>query len=187
MNLGDPGLHEPFAMMTLAAHEGIPGHHLETVAARNAEGLPLSRRIDVISAYGEGWALYGERLVAELGLHDPVSDIGRLQAEMFRAVRLVVDTGIHRFRWTRERAIDYMVDHTGEPRATVTSEIDRYIALPGQACAYMVGMLEIMAMREEARQRLGEGFDLRAFHKALLRNGPLPLSALRREVERELR
>ena len=186
VNLADPAVHQPFAMLTLAAHEGIPGHHLETVAARNAEDIPMSRRFDVISAYGEGWALYAERLVSELGLHDAVSDIGRLQAEMFRAVRLVVDTGIHRFRWSRERAIDYMVEHTGESRPVAVSEIERYIAVPGQACAYMVGMLEIMAIREEARQRLGENFELREFHRAVLANGPLPLPALRREIERAL-
>ncbi len=186
VNLVDLSQHEPFAMRSLVAHEAIPGHHYQFSAAHMAEGLPLVRGSDVINAYAEGWALYAERLVAELGLHDEATDIGRLQAEMFRAVRLVVDTGIHHFRWSREQAIDYMLEQTGRPRVDVVSEIERYIAMPGQACAYMVGMLEILDMREQARARQGEAFSLPAFHDVVLKNGALPLSLLRSEVERQL-
>ncbi len=187
VNLVDLSQHEPFTMRTLVAHEAIPGHHYQSSAAHGARGLPLVRGSDVIGAYSEGWALYAERLVAELGLHDPATDIGRLQAEMFRAVRLVVDTGIHHYRWTREQAIDYMLAETGRPRVDVVSEIERYIAMPGQATGYMVGMLEILDMREQARTRQGEDFSLPAFHDVVLRNGSLPLSLLRSEVEKQLK
>lgn len=186
VNLVDLNQHEPFGMRTLVAHEAIPGHHYQSSAAHMAEGLPMVRGSDVIGAYSEGWALYAERLVAELDLHDAETDIGRLQAEMFRAVRLVVDTGIHHYRWTREQAIEYMREQTGRPEVDVISEIERYIAMPGQACGYMVGMLEILDMREEARARQGGAFSLPAFHDVVLKNGALPLSVLRREVERQL-
>ncbi len=186
VNLVDLSQHEPFTMRTLVAHEAIPGHHYQSSAAHGARGIPMVRGSDVIGAYSEGWALYAERLVAELGLHDPATDIGRLQAEMFRAVRLVVDTGIHHYRWTREQAIDYMLAETGRPRVDVVSEIERYIAMPGQATGYMVGMLEILDMREQARARQGQAFSLPAFHDVVLRNGSLPLSLLRSEVEKQL-
>jgi uncharacterized protein (DUF885 family) len=186
VNLVDLGQHEPFSMRTLVAHEAIPGHHYQASAGQQARGLPMVRRSDVIGAYSEGWALYAERLVGELGLHDPDTEIGRLQAEMFRAVRLVVDTGIHHYRWTREQAIEYMLAETGRPRVDVVSEIERYIAMPGQATAYMVGMLEILEMREQARLRQGERFSLPAFHDVVLKNGALPLSVLKSEVERQL-
>jgi uncharacterized protein (DUF885 family) len=187
VNLGQQIPHEPFSMRTLVAHEAVPGHHLMYASMQSLHDLPMVRRIDYLAAYSEGWALYAERLVFELGQHDPMSDIGRLQAEMFRAVRLVVDTGIHYRRWTREQAIDYMIEQTGMARVEVVSEIERYIAMPGQACAYMVGMLEILAMREDAKARQGQRFTLPDFHYALLRNGPLPMSVLGREVERSLR
>jgi uncharacterized protein (DUF885 family) len=186
VNLRDPSETQRFAMRTLAAHEGIPGHHFESATGQQLTGLPMVRKLDYITAHGEGWALYAERLVGELGLHDPFSDLGRLQAEMFRAVRLVVDTGIHSRRWSREQAIDYMLLETGMTRGEVVSEIERYIAMPGQACAYMVGMLEILQMREQARARQGERFNLPDFHQVILGNGALPLSVLRREAERQL-
>ncbi|MEP5763743.1 MAG: DUF885 domain-containing protein [Halieaceae bacterium] len=187
VNLRSPTDTQRFAMLTLAAHEGIPGHHFQTSAAQQVEDVPLVRNVDFIAAYGEGWALYTERLVYELGLHDSFSNIGRLQGEMFRAVRLVVDTGIHTRRWSRERAIDYMRDNTGMTEGEVIAEIERYIVMPGQACAYMIGMLEILALREEARARMGERFELADFHQAVLQNGALPLAVLRREVEATLR
>ncbi len=186
VNLGAQIPHEPYGMRTLVAHEAAPGHHLMYAAMRTLGDIPLVRRVDYLAAYAEGWALYGERLVFELGLHDPLSDIGRLQAEMFRAVRLVVDTGMHYRRWTREQAIDYMLEQTGMARVEVVSEIERYIAQPGQACAYMVGMLEILAMRDAAQSRQGKRFNLPDFHAAILGNGPLPMSVLAREVERSL-
>jgi len=183
VNLRDPASVQRFSMRTLAAHEGVPGHHLQVALVQQLEGLPLIRNTDYIAAYGEGWGLYAERLVHDIGLHDAFSDVGRLQAEIFRAVRLVVDTGIHFKGWTREQAIAYMREHTGEAESAVVPEIERYIAMPGQACAYMMGMLEILALREEARERLGERFTLPDFHEAVLKNGPLPLALLRREVE----
>ena len=186
VNLRDPAETQRFAMRTLAAHEAVPGHHFQIATQQNLQGLPLMRNVAPSTAYTEGWALYTERLVYELGLHDDLSNIGRLQAEMFRAVRLVVDTGIHDRGWTREDAIDYMRLHTGMTEGEVVAEIERYIVMPGQACAYMVGMLEILALREEARERQGEAFNLPDFHAAVLGNGALPLAILRREVERAL-
>ena len=125
---------------------------VNALPAQSLEGLPMYRNVVFLTAYGEGWALYVERLADELGLHDVVSNLGRVQSEMFRAVRLVVDTGIHAKKWPRQKAIDYMLRYTGMPESDVTPEIDRYIVQPAQACAYMVGMLEILAMREEARR-----------------------------------
>ena len=186
VNLRDAAETQRFAMRTLAAHEAVPGHHFQLATQQNLQGVPTIRNVVPSAAYSEGWALYAERLVYELGLHDDLSNIGRLQAEMFRAVRLVVDTGIHARHWTREEAIDYMLLHTGMTEGAVVAEIERYIVLPGQACAYMVGMLEILALREEARERQGEAFNLPDFHAAVLGNGALPLAILRREVERAL-
>ena len=186
VNLMNPADTQRFAMLSLAAHEGVPGHHFDSATSQLLTGLPFVRKLDYITAHGEGWALYTERLVAELGLHDAFSDMGRLQAEMFRAVRLVVDTGIHAKGWTRQQAIDYMLAQTGMSEGDVVSEIERYIAMPGQATAYMVGMLEILAMREEAKRRMGERFVLADFHDIILGNGALPLSVLRREVEQQL-
>jgi uncharacterized protein (DUF885 family) len=185
-NLRDPAETQRFGMLTLAAHEAVPGHHFQHSTQQNLQDVPLVRKVSFQAAYGEGWALYSERLVYELGLHDELSNIGRLQAEMFRAVRLVVDTGIHSRGWTRQQAIDYMREHTGMTEGDVVTEIERYIAMPGQACAYMIGMLEILSLREEARERQGEEFNLPDFHAAVLGNGSLPLATLRREVERAL-
>jgi uncharacterized protein (DUF885 family) len=186
VNLRKPEEIQRFGMLTLAAHEGIPGHHFQIAIAQRLEGIPFMRANSPLAAYNEGWALYAERLVYDLGLHDAESNIGRLQAEMFRAVRLVVDTGIHARRWSRDQAIDYMLENTGMPMAEVAAEIDRYIVMPGQACAYMTGMLEILKLREEAESRLGERFNLPEFHHAVLKNGALPLDLLRREVTAEL-
>jgi uncharacterized protein (DUF885 family) len=182
-NLRDPAETQHFAMLTLAAHEAVPGHHFQLATQQNLKGMPLMRKVVPSTAFSEGWALYAERLVYELGLHDTSSNIGRLQAEMFRAVRLVVDTGLHARGWTREQAIDYMLLHTGMPEGDVVAEIERYIVMPAQACAYMVGMLEILALREEARERQGEAFSLTGFHAVVLGNGSLPLAILRAEVE----
>jgi len=183
VNLRKPGDVERQGMLTLAAHEAVPGHHFQTATAQSLQGLPMYRNVVFLTAYGEGWALYAERLVHELGLHDLVSNLGRVQSEMFRAVRLVVDTGIHAKKWPRQKAIDYMLHYTGMPESDVIPEIDRYIVMPGQACAYMVGMLEILAMREEARDRLQESFNLAEFHQVVLGNGNLPLQVLREQVQ----
>jgi uncharacterized protein (DUF885 family) len=173
-----------FAMRTLAYHEAIPGHHFQIALAQEQRGLPFFRRVVPFPAYSEGWALYAEQVAAERGFQaDPYDRLGYLRDQLFRAARLVVDTGIHHKRWTREEAIDYMLANTGIPEGEVVSEVERYIVFPGQACAYMIGRLEILRLRAEARAALGDDFDLRDFHRVALGNGALPLTLLRRVVE----
>lgn len=191
-NLRNPAETRRPDLRTLAYHEGIPGHHFQVTIAQEMKGVPFFRRVIPFTAYVEGWALYAERVALEQGFHRDVYDsLGAMQAELFRAVRLVVDTGIHRSRWTRQQAIDYMVSNTGMDTAAVVSEVERYIVMPGQACAYKVGQLEILALRRHAMDRLGSQFDLRKFHNVVLTNGALPLTLLARVVdewiERELR
>jgi uncharacterized protein (DUF885 family) len=173
-----------WSMPTLAYHEGVPGHHWQISTAQELKGLPQFRKVIPFTAYMEGWALYAEWLAKEAGWYanDPFGDLGRLQAELFRAVRLVVDTGIHEKRWTRAQAITYMREKTGMSEGEVTSEIERYIVAPGQACAYKVGMLKMLELRARAQQRLGEKFDEREFHDVLLKNGALPLEILEEQV-----
>jgi uncharacterized protein (DUF885 family) len=178
LNLRDPGNVYQWGMQTLAYHEGIPGHIYQMTQAQKLRGLPTFRRTYFFNAYVEGWALYAERLGWELGLEDDLSNLGRLQALLWRAVRLVVDTGLHAMRWTRQEAIDYMVDKTGLPERDVITEVERYIVMPGQACAYYIGYLEILALRQKAQATLGDAFDLKAFHDVLINHGGLPLSLL---------
>ena len=187
-NLRDMNEVPKFSMRTLALHEGVPGHHFQIASAQEQEGGPTFRKVLPFTAYGEGWALYAEWLGTELGFYkdDPFGDLGRLQAEMFRAVRLVVDTGIHYKRWPREKAITYMQDKTGIAESAVVSEVERYIVDPGQACAYKVGMLSIRAARDRAHVALGSRFDgeaLKAFHDTVLRGGALPLEVLDEQVD----
>ena len=184
-NLRDMKEIHQFGMKTLAYHEGIPGHHFQIAIAMELKGLPFFRRLIPFTAYAEGWALYAERLAAEIGCYrdDPHGNLGRLDAELFRAVRLVVDTGIHYKRWTRQQAIDYMESHSASAHESVVSEIERYIVMPGQACAYKMGMLKILELREKARQALGDQFDLRQFHSLVLKNGSMPLALLEQVVE----
>lgn len=178
-NLYDIKATPTYSMRTLAYHEGIPGHHFQIAIAMEAEGLPLFRKMSPFTAYTEGWALYAEQVAWELGFQDdPYDNIGRLQAELFRAVRLVVDTGIHHKRWTREYAIDYMLKNTGMAVTDVTSEIERYIVMPGQATSYKVGMMKILEIRESAKHRLGDKFSLPEFHDVVLKNGAVPLDIL---------
>ena len=173
-----------WGMRTLAYHEAIPGHHFQISIARELEGLPTFRKVLPFTAYIEGWALYAERLAKEIGMEeDPYDDLGRLQAEMFRAVRLVVDTGLHAKRWTREQAIAYMKDKTGMPEPDIVAEIERYLVMPGQALAYKIGMIRILELRQKARSSLGDRFDIREFHDVILRNGALPLSLLEQQVD----
>ncbi len=184
-NLFDIKATPKYGMRTLAYHEGIPGHHFQIAVAMELEGQPLIRKMAPFTAYIEGWALYSERLAWVLGFQqDPFDNIGRLQAELFRAVRLVVDTGIHHSRWTREQAIDYMKQNTGMSDRDVTAEIERYIVMPGQATAYKVGMMKILELREKAKQALGDKFDLRDFHDVVLKNGAVPLDILEKLVDR---
>jgi len=184
-NLYDIKATPKYGMRTLAYHEGIPGHHFQIAVAMELEGQPIIRKMAPFTAYIEGWALYSERLAWELGFQkDPFDNIGRLQAELFRAVRLVVDTGIHHSRWTREQAIDYMKKNTGMSDRDVTAEIERYIVMPGQATAYKVGMMKILELREKAQSALGDKFNLRDFHDVVLKNGAVPLDILEKLVNR---
>ncbi len=182
LNLRDPDNIYQWGMRTLAYHEGIPGHVYQMAQAQKIKGLPTFRRTYSFNAYIEGWALYAERLGWELGLEDPISNLGRLQALIWRAVRLVVDTGIHTMQWTREEAIDYMVKKTGLPERDVTTEVERYIVMPGQACAYYVGYIKLLSLREKAESVLGEQFDLKQFHDVIINNGGLPLILLEKVV-----
>jgi uncharacterized protein (DUF885 family) len=183
-NLRDMGEVPQWGMKTLSYHEGIPGHHFQIATAQGLKGLPLIRQQPIYTAYVEGWALYAERLAAEIGMYkdDPLGDLGRLQGELMRATRLVVDTGLHAKGWTREQAITYMVGATGISESDITSEIERYMALPGQACAYKVGQLKILELREKARAALGPKFDLKDFHTVVLENGAVPLTVLEQLV-----
>ena len=187
-NLRNMGELPKFGMRTLAIHEGVPGHHFQIALAQEQKGGPIFRKVLPFTAYSEGWALYAEWLGTELGVYkdDPYSDLGRLQAEMFRAVRLVVDTGIHFKRWPRQQAIDYMAAKTGMPQGEVVSEIERYIVMPGQACAYKVGMLSIRAARARAEKALGPRWNAQAeqaFHDTVLGTGALPLQILDEQVD----
>ena len=165
-------------------HEAVPGHHFQIAIQQELKGLPMFRKLLPFTAYAEGWALYSERLAWEAGFQqEPLDNLGRLQAEMFRAVRLVVDTGLHAKRWTREQAIQYMLDHTGMGNDDVTAEIERYLVNPGQALAYKVGMMKILELRERARDALGEDFDIREFHDVVLTNGSMPMAILERTVD----
>ena len=183
-NLRDMNEVAKWSMPTLAYHEGVPGHHFQIAIAQELSGLPQFRKLIPFTAYMEGWALYTEWLAKDAGWYegDSFGDLGRLQAELFRAVRLVVDTGIHAQRWTREQAIAYMLEHTGMGDKEVTAEIERYIVSPGQACAYKVGMLKILELRKRAQTELADKFDVREFHDVVLKNGALPLEILERQV-----
>jgi len=178
-NLYDIKATPKYGMRTLTYHEAIPGHHFQLAIQQDQKDLPFFRRLIPFSAYSEGWALYAEELAWEMGLlEDPYDNIGRLQSELFRAVRLVVDTGIHKMRWSREEAIDYMLTNTGMAETDVVAEIERYFVMPGQATSYKVGMMKIQALRKRAETELGENFDIRQFHDVILTNGSMPLDIL---------
>ncbi len=184
-NLYDVKATPKFGMKTLAVHEGIPGHHYQIAYQQELQGLPTFRKLLPFTVFAEGWALYTEQLMAELGLYhqDPTGDLGRLQAELFRAIRLVVDTGIHHKRWTREQAITYMSNNAGMAKSDVEAEIERYIVMPGQACAYKIGMLKILELRNKAQQALGSNFKLTEFHQVILQNGSMPIAILERVID----
>lgn len=184
INLRDMKANPKFGLKTLTYHEANPGHHWQIALNLDQAELPFLRRIAPYNAYAEGWALYSEQVASELGMYenDPFGDLGRLQAELFRAVRLVVDTGLHDKRWTREQAISYMSEKTGTAESDVIAEIERYMAWPGQALGYKLGMLKILSLREQAEKRLGENFDLAEFHDVVLLNGAVPMAVLSRNV-----
>ena len=183
INLRDPDNIYQWGMRTLAYHEGIPGHVYQLAQAQRIKGLPTFRKNHFFNAYAEGWALYAELLGYELGLEDDLSNLGRLQALLWRAARLVVDTGIHVNGWTRQEAIDYMVRKTGLPERDVIAEVERYIVMPGQACAYYIGYLKFLALRMKAQSTLGDDFDLKEFHDVVINSGGLPLSLLESVVD----
>jgi uncharacterized protein (DUF885 family) len=183
VNLFDLQQLPTFTMEALAYHEALPGHHLQFSIANRLRDLPTFRRYTDYTAYVEGWGLYSELITKELGLYqDPWSDFGRLAQELKRACRLVVDTGIHDRRWTRQQAIDYLYENIPSSLPQVVKEVDRYIVMPGQATAYTVGMAEILKLRKQACAVLGEKFDLREFHDELLRHGPLPMGLLDEQI-----
>lgn len=187
INQKDTADNPRWTLASFMIHEGAPGHHFQAAAALSIDGVPLMRQMANFTAYAEGWALYAERIAkTDMGLYDddPLGDLGRLQAEMFRAARLVVDTGLHAKGWSRERAIEYMIAHTGMPYAEIEREVERYVVSPGQATAYKVGQLAILDMRRKAEAALGVRFDAREFHEVVLMNGAMPLDLLRDTVER---
>lgn len=181
----DASAYNTYSDESLFLHEAIPGHHYQISLTQENEDLPDFRKTLWYSGYGEGWALYSESLGEELGLYtDPYQYFGMLGAEMHRAVRLVVDTGLHSKGWTREEAIQYSLDNEAEPKASVISEIERYMANPGQALSYKIGQLKIIELREKATNELGENFDIREFHKEVLETGCIPLNLLEKKIDR---
>ncbi|MEM8987767.1 MAG: DUF885 domain-containing protein [Pseudomonadota bacterium] len=186
INLRDTAEWPRFDLPTLTYHEAAPGHHFQIALQRDQKGLPIIRNMMVFSEFAEGWALYTELLAKEMGVYDddPYGDLGRLRAELFRSVRLVVDTGIHHKRWSRDKAIDYMTETLGNQRSESTTEIERYAVLPGQATSYKLGMLKMQELRAEAEAELGDAFDIRAFHDVILLGGMRPLPVLAAEVRR---
>ena len=185
-NLSQP-VYPKYSMPTLAYHEAIPGHHFQQAVQVELQNVPLFQKAPVFplpTAFVEGWGLYAEKLAAEVGLYqgDPYGNIGKLKAELFRASRLVVDTGLHYKHWTREQAVTYMDEANGTTGGAYTAEVERYIAWPGQALAYKTGELKILALRGRAQDALGSKFDIKDFHDVVLGNGSIPLPALEQAV-----
>jgi uncharacterized protein (DUF885 family) len=184
INLRDTAEQPSWTLGTLTYHEGIPGHHLQLSIQQEAS-LPLIRKVSFFSAYLEGWALYSEQLADEMGMYDndPWGRIGYMHDAMFRGVRLVVDSGMHAMKWSREQAVKYYTDSLGDPEASAITEVERYCVWPGQACAYMLGKLEILKLREKAKTALGAKFDIRQFHDAVLLGGAMPLAILDKRID----
>ena len=173
-----------YQMEALAYHEGIPGHHMQRSIAQELDGIPEFQKYVTFTAYTEGWGLYTEELGKDMGFYqDPYSDFGRLAMELWRACRLVVDTGIHAKKWSREKAINYLIENTPNPENDSVKAIERYIAMPGQATAYMIGKLKIMELRAMAKETLGDKFDIRGFHDEILKDGPVPLNILESKIK----
>jgi len=174
-----------YQMEALAYHEGIPGHHMQIAISQELENIPMFRKFGWYTAYGEGWALYSEYIPKEMGFYtDPYSDFGRLAMELWRACRLVVDTGIHAKKWTREQGIDYYMNNTPNVEADVVKMVERHIVMAGQATGYKIGMLKILELREKAKSTLGNAFDIREYHEVVLTNGRLPLNILEKQVDK---
>ena len=183
VNTAEPASRRRHLVAAVTAHEAVPGHHFQITVAHALPDMPMFRRHAEFTAYVEGWGLYAERLADEMGLyHDDIDRIGAVDLEAFRAARLVVDTGLHAMGWTRARAVAYLLEHTSMSPDLVESEVDRYINWPGQALAYKVGQLEILALRAEAEAALGDRFDTHAFHDLVLGLGAVTLPVLGEEV-----
>ncbi|HEX8713567.1 MAG TPA: DUF885 domain-containing protein, partial [Terracidiphilus sp.] len=173
-----------YSVEAIAYHEGVPGHHLQISIAQELKGIPEFRKYEGYTAYTEGWGLYAEQLAKDAGFYqDPYSDYGRLEADIWRAIRLVVDTGVHSEGWTRDQMVQYFREHSNIDDTTIQQEVDRYIAWPSQALAYKIGQLDILAERAKAQKELGEKFDIRAFHDEVLDSGALPLNVLNERVD----
>ncbi|MFN3229088.1 MAG: DUF885 domain-containing protein, partial [Asticcacaulis sp.] len=185
INLRDTAEWPSWTLPTLTYHEASPGHHLQVALQTEAQGLPMLRRIQGFGAYQEGWALYAEQLADEIGMYaeDPFGQVGYLQSFLFRAARLVVDSGLHHKRWTREHAIRWMTDTTGDQESSITTEVERYCVWPGQACSYKIGHTHIVRLREQAKAKLGSKFDIRGFHDQVLLSGAMPLDVLTNVIE----
>ncbi len=182
-NLYDMKAMPIYQMAALAYHEGIPGHHMQIAIKQELEGIPKFRKFGSYTAYTEGWGLYSEKIPKEIGFYqDPYSDFGRLAMELWRACRLVVDTGIHTKKWTREQGIDFYVNNTPNAKSDAVKMVERHIVMPSQATAYKIGMIKILELREQAKQVLGDKFDIREFHDVVLKNGPVPLNVLENMV-----
>ena len=184
INTSDPAKWATYEIEALAYHEAIPGHHLQLAISTELENIPEFRKYALLSGYAEGWGLYTKRLADEMGLYgSPLDRIGMLSADSLRAGRLVVDTGIHALGWTRQQAIDFLKENSPMSQVGIENEVDRYIALPGQATAYMIGRLEIMRIRREAEEALGDRFDIKGFHDTVLGSGLVPLETLDRMIK----
>jgi uncharacterized protein (DUF885 family) len=185
VNTSEPQSRKTITMESTAYHEGVPGHHMQIAIAQELTGIPEFRKnLLGFTAYVEGWALYSERLGKEVGFYqDPWNDYGRLQDEMLRAIRLVVDTGLHAKKWTREQVVQFFHDHSAQDEIEIQNETDRYIVWPGQALGYKIGQLKILELREKQKQKLGDKFDIRAFHDEVLGAGPLPMDVLEKRFQ----
>jgi uncharacterized protein (DUF885 family) len=173
-----------YAVEDIAYHEGLPGHHLQVSIAQELTGVPEFRKHGGYTAYSEGWGLYSERLGKDVGFYqDPYSDYGRLEGDIWRAIRLVVDTGVHSQHWTREQMVQFFHDHSAIDETSIQAEVDRYIAWPSQALAYKTGQMKILELRDRARKALGAKFDIRAFHDQVLDSGALPLDVLEQRID----
>jgi len=183
-NLYDMKAMPKYQMEALAYHEGIPGHHMQIAISQELKDIPKFRKFGGYTAYIEGWGLYSESFPKEMGLYaDPYSDFGRLAMELWRACRLVVDTGIHAKKWTREQGIAYYVDNTPNAKSDAKKMVERHIVMPSQATAYKVGMIKLLELRHKAEKQLGDKFDIRDFHTLVLANGALPLDVLEEQVD----